>query len=341
LSFKRLISELSLGQEHVLDSIHLEIRRFLEQDSKIRGIGIAHSGVIDHTSGTVLFWPRVAGWRDVRLKQVFKEKFGLTTVVEDSARTVAISEQRFGYGRSQRNFVCIDAGVGIGAAIFVDGRPYFGCDGMAGELGHTTIDESGDICSCGNRGCLELYASGSAIIDKVRAGLEQGAASSLADLAAKHPENVSIEAIAAAAESHDRLCQTVLEEAGTHLGTALASIVNLLNPERIILGGALPRVARRSLLDPLLRSLRSRAFHRSVSRVEVVVSELGEEASAVGACLLTAERVLDELCAAENTDVPVFAFQASSTVNDAPPAKKAAPNSSNPTTPTPIRNRCR
>jgi predicted NBD/HSP70 family sugar kinase len=302
LSFKKLCSEVSCGEEHALKCIHREIKECLKRDHRIQGMGVAHSGVIDRASGTVLFWPKVSGWRNVQLKRVLEEEYGLITVVEDSARTTAIAEQRFGHGKGQRNFVFVHAGVGIGAAIFVDGHLYTGQDGMAGELGHTTIDEAGPLCSCGNRGCLEVYASGSSIIDKIHKALEQGVTSSLAGLAPNHHQDVSLEAIASAAASHDRLCETVLSEAGTHLGTALASIVNLLNPARIVLGGTLPRVTKTSLLEPLQRSLRDRAFQRSVSQVELVVSELGEDAAAVGACLLAANRILETLSTLESSN---------------------------------------
>ncbi len=302
LSFKKLPSEAREGQERVLKLVRREIENCLAHDPAIRGIGVAHSGIIDHATGTVILWPRSQGWRNVPLQDIIARQYGLPTIVEDSARTLAIAEQCFGQGRGQSNFVCIHAGVGLGAAIFIDGNLYHGHDGMAGELGHTSIDEGGDLCVCGNRGCLEVYASGSAIVDRVHKALQHGVASTLMPTAVERVENLSLELIAAAAENHDRLCETVMTEAGTHLGTALANMVNLLNPSRIILGGALPRVAKNSLVDSLLRSLRSRAFHRAVSRLEVVISQLGEEAVAIGASVLTIRRILKDLCAAEDAN---------------------------------------
>lgn len=299
LSFKKLPSETREGQAHVLELLRREIEDCLARDPAIRGIGIAHSGMIDHANGSVILWPRVQGWRDVPLQETIGREFGLPTIVEDSARTLAIAEQFFGQGKGQSDFVCVHAGVGLGAAIFIDGELYHGHDGMAGELGHTSIDEDGDLCVCGNRGCLEVYASGSAIVDRVRKALEQGVASTLIATAVERVENLSLELIAAAAENHDRMCETVLEEAGTRIGMALANMVNLLNPSRIILGGALPRVAQKTLVNSLLRSLRSRAFSRAVSRLEVVISELGEEGPAVGASLITIKQILHDLCIAE------------------------------------------
>jgi predicted NBD/HSP70 family sugar kinase len=163
---------------------------------------------------------------------------------------------------------------------------------MAGELGHTTIDERGDLCSCGNRGCLEVYASGWAIINRIKSGLQQGVHSSLASLMEKHPDRISIEAIVNAAKVGDQFANTVLWEAGLHLGTGVATIVNLLNPEAIFLGGEVPRVAKNFILKPLFHSFRGRTFHRSVGNLKVIVSRLGGEAGAVGAAVVVAEKLL-------------------------------------------------
>jgi predicted NBD/HSP70 family sugar kinase len=302
LSFKKLRAEAFRGAECILKRVHLEIDKCLSRDQSIRGIGVAISAMIDHDSGTVLKWSKISGWRDVQLKRVIAEKYRLTTVVEDSARAAAVAERRFGQGIGQDSFVYVQAGLGIGAAIFVDGRLCYGQKGIAGELGHMTINEAGPLCSCGNRGCLEVYASGASIIEKVREALEKGVASSLRELHAHNHRRLSLEEIALAAESHDRLCEIVVSEAGTHLGVALASIVNLLNPARIVLGGTLFRVTKDLLCEPLRRALWSRALPASVSQLEILVSELGEEAAAVGVAILTSKQLLDEFCASIQRD---------------------------------------
>jgi glucokinase len=299
LSFKKFPSGVSLGKDHVVELIHKEIKGILPQDGRIGGIGIAQSGVIDRETGTVLFWPKVRGWKDVPLKQIFEKEYGVPTILEDSARMWGIAEKHFGQAKGLSNFICVNVGMGIGSALFLNGQLYVGCGGLAGELGHTTIDENGDLCSCGNRGCLEVYSSGWAILNKVRAALKEGVDSNLLQLVAQDPEGLSIEAIVTAAQAHDRLSETVLTEAGIHLGTALAALANLLNPEKIILGAAVAQAAGPLLLNPLLNSLRRRAFQQSVRNVEVVVSQLGEEAAAVGAVLVVAEQIIRRLCAEE------------------------------------------
>lgn len=298
------------GKSHVLQVVHEQVKSQLAQFPDIAAIGVTHSGVIDPESGSVLFWPMVEGWDNTPLRQIVEEKHGLPTFVAgDSVRAMAITEKRFGHGRGLNNFVLVAVGWGIGSAIYVDGHLHIGRDGLAGELGHTTVVEDGDICSCGNKGCLELYSSASAIVRRVRSELERGVVSSVTQEVGENLDQISVEAVVAVAKSHDRLAERVLLEAGTHLGTALASTVNLLNPEKIILAGKVPQVAGEMLLRPLLYSLRQRALPRAVKDLAVEVSEFGEEAAAVGTALVAGEGVFKTCC--QESDSPSGAGSAS------------------------------
>jgi predicted NBD/HSP70 family sugar kinase len=301
-TLKKLHVDVSKGQEYVLDLVHQQVKPLIRHDGAVKGIGVGISGVIGRKRGTVLFWPKVQGWHDVPLKQIFEDCYGLPTVVEDSVRAMALAECRFGQGGAYRDFAYVTIGVGIGAAVFVNGNFYFGADGLAGELGHTTIDERGEMCSCGNRGCVEVYASGWAIIDNVRRALQQGVTSTLLRPPDSHDEHLTIESIVDAARQGDRLSQNVLSEAGTHLGTALGTFVNLFNPQSIILSGAVPQVAKTFFLKSLSQALRHRAFHRSVRNLIVVVSRLGGESGAIGAALLVAEQLLRKFCISNYSD---------------------------------------
>jgi predicted NBD/HSP70 family sugar kinase len=292
LSLKKVRTQISQGEDHVFEQIEGELDVAIKSDPLVKAIGIAISGVIDRNSGTVLFWPKVPGWNNVPLKRRVQAKYGLPVILEDSVRTMALAEEKFGDAKGRKNFVYVVVSMGIGAAIYINNRLYLGASDLAGELGHTTIDERGDLCSCGNRGCLEVYASGSAIINRIKSGLQQGVHSSLAQLIEKRPEGISIEAIVNAAKVGDQFAHTVLWEAGLHLGTGVATIVNLLNPEAILLGGEVPRIAKNFILKPLFHSFRGRTFRRSVENLKVIVSRLGGEAGAVGAAIAVAEKLL-------------------------------------------------
>src|SRR5262249_13405800 len=298
-TLKKVYVDVAKGQEYVLDLVHQELEPLIRKNRAVKGIGVGISGVITRNNGAVLFWPKVPGWHDVPLKEIIENRYNLPTIVEDSVRTMALAECRFGQGRGYRDFVYVTIGMGIGAAVFINGNFYFGADGLAGELGHTTIDERGEICSCGNRGCLEVYASGWAIIDNVRRALQQGVTSSLLQT----KDTLTIENIVDAARLGDRLSQNVLSEAGTHLGTAFATFVNLFNPQAIILGGAVSQAAKSFYLKSLSHAMKQRAFHRSVGNLSIIVSRLGGESGAVGAALLIGEQLLRELCISNYSDV--------------------------------------
>jgi N-acetylglucosamine repressor len=294
ITLKTVPTEVNRGERHVLKLIERELGAAIHSDRSIRGIGIAMSGLINREFGKVFFWPKVAGWNNVPLRQIIHSKFGLPVILEDSVRTLALAELRFGAAKELKNFVYVMVSMGVGAAIYMDGRLYLGGNDLAGEFGHITIDERGDHCSCGNRGCLEVYASGWAIINRLKSGLQEGVYSSLAPAMRKHPERLSIEAIVRAARSRDQFARTILWEAGLHLGTGIATIVNLLNPEAILLGGEVARAARAFLLKPIFHSFRSRTFQPSARNLKLIVSRLAGEAGAIGAAILLGERLLPD-----------------------------------------------
>ncbi len=286
----------SRGKDVLLEELHQQVRSRLKRFPKVAAIGIAHSGVVDSNAGKVLFWPMVEGWRDVPLRQIFEDEYGLSISVEDRVRAMAMAERRSGHLTGLRNFVLVYVGTGIMSAIFFDGHLYGGRDGLAGELGHTTVADSGEACSCGNRGCLERYSSSAGILERVRAELQRGVSSVLSDEAGSDLNQLSIEGIADAARAHDRLAERFLSDAGMYLGTALASVVNLLNPEQIILTGRVPQTSGELLLRPLLYNLRQRALPRAVENLQVIVSPLGREAAAVGISHVAGKQVFKARC---------------------------------------------
>ncbi len=295
-------TEPSRGRDGLLKILHTEVRARLATFPRIAAIGIAHSGVVDSNAGKVLFWPMVEGWKDTPLRQLFEDTYGLPVSVDDRVRAMAFAEQRSGHLAGLRNFVFVYVGTGIMSAIFIDGHLYRGRNGLAGELGHTTVAEDGEPCSCGNRGCLERLSSAAAIVGRVRTELERGSSSILTREAGDHFDKISVEAIVEAAKSHDRLAERTVSEAAIHLGIALASVVNLLNPEMVILTGRVPQAAGELLMGPLLYNLRQRAFPEAVENLSVTVSKLGAEAAAVGIALTAGELLLKARCRGATRD---------------------------------------
>jgi len=289
-------TEPSKGRDHVLHIVREEIESKRSQFPGIAAIGVSHSGVIDSRAGKILFWPMVEGWDNTPLRQICEDAHGLPVSLEDGVRAMAIAESRFGHAKGLRNFVLVTVGMGIGSAIFFDGHLHVGRNGLAGELGHTTVEENGKRCTCGNRGCLELYSSGHAILARVRDELEHGVTSTLTKEVDGNLELLSVEAIISAAKSHDRLSEGVISEAGMHVGTAVASVVNFLNPEKVILAGKVAQAGGEVFLGPLLYNLRQRALPQAVKDLPVVISEIGEEAATLGMVIIAGEQVLRARC---------------------------------------------
>ncbi len=264
----------------------------------IKGIGMGHSGVIDGRNGLVLSFPRkgqMSDWKNFPLREALQKEFSMPCVLEDSVPACAIAERTYGLGKELNDFIYIDVGMGIGSGIFLHGQLYRGAGGSAGEFGHITVDEDGPLCSCGNTGCLEAVASCGAIIEAVRRAIDKGVDSKIRELAHGDLDQISIEIIAQAAAENDSLAFRVLDEAVSYIGIGLANMVNLLNPQVLIFGGALFRAAPEVLLDPLKRIIRQRSLEKSANEAQLMVSRLGSEAGAMGVARLMSQKILEDM----------------------------------------------
>jgi glucokinase-like ROK family protein len=295
-------SRLSEGRQRVLErtfqAIHRVIREHGAPKSLIKGIGVAHSGLVNHERGLVLCYARpgqMAEWKNVPLRDIFEEQFALPVTIENSTRTMAIAEKRFGHSADLSDFLYITVSVGIGAAIFIEGKLYRGLGGLAGEFGHITVNGNGPLCCCGNYGCLEAVASCAAIIQAVRGALQQGVDSKIYEIAKGELDRINIDMIAQAARENDSLAFRVLDQAASHIGLALADVANLFNPHTVIFGGPLFRNASEFLLGPLQRVIKQRALEKTANEMQLKVSSLGTEAAALGAAHLVTERILGSL----------------------------------------------
>lgn len=296
------LSLMSRGREAVLSSVFAMLRAMLDEAGisidLLKGIGIGFSGVIDVQRGMVLSYPRpgqLEQWRRIPLRELIEREFGVPVLLEDSVRTVAVMERFLGSGRNFEDFVYVDVGVGVGAAIFIGGSLYRGHGGSAGEFGHMTVDENGALCCCGSNGCLEALASGAAIIESVKVAIRRGVSSKITDTEGYDLDSINIELIAAAAADNDSLSYRALNEAATHIGAAAADLVNLLNPAALIFGGALFRAAPEFLIERIRATLRHRAMEKSVNDVQIEVSTLTSDAGARGAARMSAATLVDRI----------------------------------------------
>ena len=271
--------------ERAMDIISEVVKHSGVNQSKIKGIGIGLSGVIDHKSGVCLFWPNVEGWENVPLKKIMEDKFGLPVQVDDSARTMALAESWCGLAKGVENFIFVNLGIGVGAAIFFHSQLYRGAGGTAGELGHMTIDENGPRCSCGNYGCLETLVSGPAIARRAREALKEGVISIMNKLSKGNLENVTSEIVVEAAKRGDKLAFNLMEKTGEYLGIGVANAINFFNPQLVIIGAGVSK-AGNLILDPVKRTVKKRALQVASDVVEIKISKLGDRSGALGAAIL-------------------------------------------------------
>ena len=238
--------------------------------SRVVAAGIGIPGPVDRERGTAGSATILPGWVGLRIADAMQKRLGLPVDIENDANLGALAELTWGAGRECSNFAYIKAATGIGAGLVIDGALLRGATGTAGEIGHTTLDERGALCYCGNRGCLETVASGPAITRLVAEG--NGEAPTLAEV---------IERAAAG----DIRCKRAISDAGREIGVAVAGLCNLINPERVIIGGLLSR-AGNILLQPIRESIRRHAVQAAAERVDVLAASFVERAELLGALAL-------------------------------------------------------
>jgi predicted NBD/HSP70 family sugar kinase len=234
-------------------------------------VGIGIPGPVDRARGTVGSATILPGWIDLRIAAEMEARLSLPVEIENDANLGALAELTWGSGRGCSNFAYIKAATGIGAGIVIDGKLLRGASGTAGEIGHTTLDGGGALCYCGNRGCLETVASGPAIVHLVGNGDGAG---------------LTLGGVIARAAQGDVRCRRALSDAGREIGIAIAGLCNLINPERVVIGGVLSR-AGDLVLDPIRGSIRRYATQAAAERVEVVSAVFVERAELFG-CLALA-----------------------------------------------------
>lgn len=250
---------------------------------QVRGIGISCGGPLDSARGIVYSPPNLPEWDAVPLKDIFEERFGLPTRVENDANATALAEHRFGAGRGTRNMVFMTWGTGIGGGLVIDGKLYRGTNDLAGEIGHTTVVLQGPVCGCGKRGCLEALASGPAIARRARELANESLESTLWRRAS--PEEVTAQHVVEAALAGDTFARSVLAEAATYMGIGIANLAQVLNPERVVLGTIAVK-AGELVLQPLRKALEVHAWESVRKVLTVVPAELGDRAQDLAAICL-------------------------------------------------------
>jgi glucokinase len=255
------------------------------------GVGISSPGPLDPWRGVVVAPPNLAGWRDVPLALAVEEAVGLPAFLERDTNVAVMAEWRHGAAHGASTVIYVTVSTGVGGGIVVDGRPLSGLDGTAGEIGHLTVELDGPLCGDGSPGHVEALGSGTAIAREGNALLAAGAAPILARFVVEGAPNSKVDAelVARAADAGDSACKAVLARAWTAIGAMCAGLVNVLNPEVIVVGGAIA-VHRPELFGVIRDEIARRAFAIPARRVRVVLAEHGDDVSLIGSLPIVNER---------------------------------------------------
>jgi glucokinase len=286
LSRDHSITPASRGYEAVIQSILESANHTLEQAdvtiSELTAVGIGAPGLSNPETGILFTSPNLPGWRDVPLRDIMQEKLNRKTFLINDANAAALGEFHFGAARGVRNFIYITLSTGIGGGIFIDGKIYSGAIGAAGEVGHMTIDDDGPICNCGNRGCWETLASGTALAREAKQRIGEGVMTSILEYVQGDVEKVTAQIVQSAAEKGDSLAKELIAQTGYYVGVGLANLINIFNPELIVIGGGLSNIGDK-LLKPAFKVARERAYKESFRAVRFVSAGLGRNSGVLGA----------------------------------------------------------
>lgn len=267
----------------ILSLIDETIQSAHVKESEMIGVGLGSPGLVDKKGEMILFSPNLPRWRNVPVKRIIAERFSKPCVLENDANAAAWGEKWVGAGKEVGSMVMLTLGTGIGGGIVIDNKLWRGADNVAGEIGHMVIRMDGPQCNCGNRGCVEVYASATGMVRRFKELLKSGASSSL-----KISGEITAKMISDAALQGDRASLDIIEETGRYLGIALINITHVLNPEMIVLAGGMIGSGE-LLMNPIRQVAQQGAFEASYKDTKIVFSQLGNDAGIIGAagCLLT------------------------------------------------------
>ena len=286
-----------LNQEEITRRIFQfldEGREIARKDGKrLLGTGLALPGMVDVDQGVMIFSPNLQ-WRDVPLRQIFSDHSGLPVFVDNDANAAALGEHLFGAARQEQHFLFILAGVGVGGGLFLNGELYRGARGLAGEIGHTSLYvEQTRPCRCGNRGCWENFANQSSLYERIRSRLDVGRRSLITGILEKQLSPLNLSIINQAAEAGDREVLEAISETGAALGLGVANLINIFNPEMVIIGGSLSIVGK-YMLPAVEEVIEERTLEVMCRPIKILVSAFGSDASVMGAVALVVREILSK-----------------------------------------------
>ena len=292
---KKVVTDTGGGKDIVLEQIVNSIKNIIgnsgKDKSEITGIGIGTPGLVDSEKGIIRGLTNIEGFENVRMKEYVESALDIPTFIDNDVNVMAYGELKCGAGKDAMNIVCLTLGTGVGGGIIIDGRIYRGSSLSAGEIGHIPVNVDGPKCICGGRACLESYIGRDRIIKRTIEKLTQRKESIIPKLVEEDLKKITPKIICEAAEAGDMLAIEIWRETAQYLATALTGIINVLNPELIVIGGGIANTGK-YLFDPLRETIKKRVFQFLAKKTRIVCAQLGEEAGIIGSAMLAKDSII-------------------------------------------------
>ena len=276
------------GPTGTLARIAVVIRQALASThgGQVTAIGIGAPGPLDPWEGVIYDPPNLPGWDALPLKRILQDQFDLPVHLGNDANLAALGEHRYGAGRGVGDMVYMTISTGIGGGIISKGRLVLGADGLAGEVGHTSVEARGPRCNCGNRGCLEVMASGAAIARRGAREVRRRGSPGIAARTGDNPNAVTAEMVVGVALAGDAVARQIVERAGFYVGVGVVNLVHTLNPRLVVIGGGVVLGAGDLLLDPVRATVAARVMPPFRRDLRILPASLGDDAGLLGALAL-------------------------------------------------------
>ncbi|HWI56671.1 MAG TPA: ROK family protein [Bacillota bacterium] len=290
LGTAKLSTKSQRGVDRVIDRIARCVKDAVDEADlsfkQVAGVGIGAPGAVDFNSGTVLFAPNLDGWKDVPLKKELEKQLGIPVFVENDCNIAILGVYVVELKAKPRHVVGLFIGTGVGGGLILNGELFGGFGHTAGEIGHMVLEINGPKCSCGNKGCFEALASRSAIFQQIKAGVKAGQKTLLTDMLGNDLADLRSGDLRKAIRRGDRFVDRVVEDAAEYIGIAAANVINILNPEVVVLGGGVIEALQDEMISVIIETAKDYAMTGAMKGVEIMASELGDNAGITGGAVL-------------------------------------------------------
>ena len=279
---KAVIERIARTVRDAADEADLELKQ-------VRAIGIGAPGSVDSETGRIAFSPNLPGWEDIALKKELEKQLDLPVFVENDCNACTMGVHVAELAAKPRHLVGIFLGTGIGGGLILDGHLFSGFNRTAGEIGHMVIEVGGPKCGCGNRGCLEALASCTAIFRRIQTAVKEGGKTILTDMLGDRLDDLRSGDLRKALKKGDKLVERIVEETAEYVGIAVGNVINLINPEVVVLGGGVIDALEDEMMAIIIETAKDYAMAGTAKGVEIVATSLGDHAGITGAAVIARE----------------------------------------------------